>query len=411
MSSASSTKRMARQAKNSQERIAIIGGGIVGLSHAWAAAKRGCEVLLFERNQRAQGASIRNFGMVWPIGQPNGPNYRTALRSRKCWLDLIEQTGISACEVGSLHLAYREDELAVLKEFASLAPSLGYECRLLSPSEVYAISAGARREGLLAGLYSPTEIGVDPRQVMAVVPRWLAEKFDVKLHYGVAIDRVTHFSVVATDGTTWQVDRTIVATGSDFQTLFPEVFSQAGLGLCKLQMLRTIPQPRNWKMGPMLAGGLTLRHYEAFKICNTLAALRQRVAQETPELDQYGIHVMAAQNTLGEVILGDSHEYASEIGPFDKALIDDLILRELHKLIELPEWSLCDRWHGIYATLAETLQFIQQVDSNTTVAIATGGCGMTMSFGLAEQLWDQWNGVEASLTPALCPKSIAEIVW
>ncbi|MDZ4659421.1 MAG: TIGR03364 family FAD-dependent oxidoreductase [Bythopirellula sp.] len=410
MSSASHGNRPAQKTRNSRERVAIVGGGIVGLAHAWAAARRGCDVLLFERGHRAQGASIRNFGMVWPIGQPNGPYYRAAKRSRECWLDLIQHAGIGARECGSLHLAYRQDELAVLQEFAALAPALGYDCRLLSPHEVFEISPAARREGLLAGLCSPTEIGVDPREVIGVMPRWLAEEFDVKLHYGVAIERVTHFSVVASDGTTWHVDRTIVATGADFQTLFPEVFSQAGFGICKLQMFRTVPQPRNWKLGPMLAGGLTLRHYEAFKICHHLTALKQRIAQETPELDQYGIHVMASQNNLGEVVLGDSHEYDGDVSPFDKTIIEELMLRELRKLIDLPEWTIRERWHGIYATLPDCIQFVEELEQRITIVIATGGCGMTMSFGLAEQLWDQWNGPITSSPTVSIPEASSQTV-
>ena len=389
-------RRNRLRSQHSRERVAVIGAGIVGLAHAWAAAKRGHHVLLFDRDPQARSASIRNFGMVWPIGQPNGPDHRAALCSRALWLELLQQTGIWHHQCGSLHLAYEQDEEDVLEEFAKLAPGLGYECELLSPNEVLRRSPAARREKLLGGLWSGTELCVDPREVISRVPAWLAENYRVKLHFGTAIEHVSLPWVIASDGSRWQADRAIVATGADFQTLFPQLLSRAGFRKCKLQMLRTVPQPNGWRLGPMLASGLTLRHYASFRICRSLQALKNRIAATRPELDRYGIHVMAAQNGRGEVVLGDSHEYDGDVTPFDKPVIDDLILEQLRLRIDLPDWSIQQRWHGIYAQLPGTVQFVQEAEPDLHIVIASGGCGMTMSFGLAEQLWDAWQSGDAA---------------
>ena len=378
-------------ASESGQKVAIVGSGIVGLAHAWAAAKRGWQVTVFERDARPLGASIRNFGMVWPIGQINGPDHRTALASRKLWLEFLEDSKVWHRACGSLHVAYRQDELEVIEEFARLSPEVGFECRMLTPGEATSHSAGLQLDGLLGALWSPTEVSVDPRQVLLEMPRWLNERYGVEFRYGVPIQRVTKQSVVVADGKRYLADRVIVAAGSDFRILYPELYRNAGFKLCKLQMLRTTPQPKGWKLGPMIASGLTLRHYKSFGICSTLAKLKDRIASETPELDDLGIHVMAAQNELGELVLGDSHEYGDEVVPYDKVLIEELILRELRQILDVPNWTIGERWHGVYAKVPNCIEYVHSPEEEVYVVIPSGGCGMTMSFGLADSHWDAWS--------------------
>src|SRR6516164_8199423 len=146
--------------------VAIVGAGILGLAHAYHLARARRRVVVFERTAWAQGASIRNFGMLWPIGQPSGSLYRLARRSLEIWLDVLGASGLWHDRCGSLHVAYQDDEAQVLREFGA-ASREERGCDLLSPAEVLRRSAAVRPDGLRAGLWSPVEVCVDPREVIA----------------------------------------------------------------------------------------------------------------------------------------------------------------------------------------------------------------------------------------------------
>ncbi|HND54822.1 MAG TPA: TIGR03364 family FAD-dependent oxidoreductase [Pirellulaceae bacterium] len=371
--------------------VAVVGAGIVGLAHAWSAAKRGHAVRVFERTPTGRGASIRNFGMVWPIGQPAGECHQVALESRRLWLELGRDADIWVNPCGSVHLAHREDEWEVLREFARLGPESGYECSLLDRAAVLDVSPGANPHGLLGGLHSPAELCVNPRAAIRRMPSWLHAAYGVEFDFNTAVVSVGAGDVRAADGRTWRCDRAVVCGGADFETLFPDVFARSGLRRCKLQMMKTAAQRPGWRLGPHLASGLTLRHYSNFALCPGIDAVRRRIAAESPELDRYGIHVMASQNNEGEVVLGDSHEYDERIEPFDKAEIDELMLRELRKVLHLPDWTLSERWHGVYAKNPSGPVFAAEPVEGVSVRSGTGGAGMTMSFGLAEQDWETWR--------------------
>jgi FAD dependent oxidoreductase TIGR03364 len=364
---------------------AVVGGGILGLAHACELAKRGRRVSVFERGARATGASVRNFGMLWPIGQPPGTMYRLASRSLELWQEVLRASGIWHERTGSLHLAYQDDEAQVLREFAAEAKGTGVSCHFLAPSEVLERTQAVKPDGLRAGLWSPMETCVDPPEVIGELPRWLASEHGVRFHFGCAATAYEPGRLRA-GGQEWQVERLFVCSGDDFETLFPDALGANGLVRCKLQMMRSAPYGSRRKLGPMLAGGLTLRHYQAFHKCPSLPALIARVAAEMPEYDRYGIHVMAAQNRAGEIVIGDSHEYGPAVEPFDKTVIDELILVYLATFLDMPDLEIAARWHGTYAKHPSEPYLVIHPAPGATVITGVGGAGMTLSFGLAEQV-------------------------
>ena len=364
--------------------VAIVGAGIVGLAHAYVAARSGRRVAVFERNPSATGASVRNFGMIWPIGQPAGQLHEMALRSRDIWIELLEQAKSPFLQTGSLHVAYREDEAAVGQEFAEKALSLGYECAWLTAEEALERSHAIRRESLLGALWSPTELTVDPRQIIRSLPTFLAEQYGVQFSFNTAVRRV-ETSFLEAGNERWEADSIIVASGDDFQTLFPDYFRESGVTRCKLQMMRTAPQPQGWSLGPSLAFGLTFKHYPTFEVCTSLRALKDRIARETPEFEKWGIHVMVSQNSAGELTIGDSHEYGLTIDAFDKPAVNRMILEYAERYLRVPTLEIAEQWHGVYAKHPDHAYMTFRPAEGVVVVTVTSGIGMTMSFGIAEQ--------------------------
>jgi FAD dependent oxidoreductase TIGR03364 len=371
--------------------VAIVGAGILGLAHAYFAAKRGRSVVVFERTPRAQGASVRNFGMIWPIGQRAGTVHQTATRSRQIWNEILDAAGLPYRPTGSLHVVYHEDEADVAREFVERGPELGYTCRWLGPAEVLAKSAAVNPTGLLGGVWSPTELTVDPRQILAKLPAFLAEKFGVQFRFGTAV-RSIQLPRIEAGSEAWNATQAIVCGGDDFETLYPELFATSAIDRCKLQMMRTAPQKSGWQLGPSLAAGLTLCFYPAFEICTaTLPKYKNRVARELADYDRFAIHTLVSQTADGALTLGDSHEYGLAVDIFNKTEIDELVMKNVREFLVAPDLSIAQRWYGVYAKHPDKPWVAIEAAPGVRIVTAVGGSGMTLSFGLAEQMINEMN--------------------
>ncbi|ASU33020.1 TIGR03364 family FAD-dependent oxidoreductase [Mucilaginibacter xinganensis] len=369
---------------SSNKSAIIIGAGIVGLATARALALRGYKVTIFERNERAVGASIRNFGMVWPIGQATGPLFDRAMLSRSIWKEICNEASIWHNEVGSLHLAYHEDELQVITEYVEVNRQFR-DCGLLSPQQALEKSPAINPDGLKGALWSGEEMIVESRVAVGQVAKYLAEKYDVEFHWNTAITTIDHPKVTS-GNRVWEADEIFVCSGADFETLYPKLFLETQITKCKLQMMRLVTQPDEWRIGPSLCGGLSMIHYPGFQAAASLPALRKRYEEQYAEYLKWGIHVMVSQNGSGELTIGDSHEYGLVHDPFDKAFINDMITSYLQTFATFKDWKMLQSWHGIYPKMTNgATELVVDVAPGVTVINGVGGNGMTLSFGLCEE--------------------------
>lgn len=371
----------------SKQSVLIIGAGIVGQSIALAEASKRNKVTVIDRSSKTSGSSIRNFGLCWPIGQAAGFYLDIALGSKAIWESIAKYTGMYLEKKGSLHIAQNEIELGILEDFQKKYSDKGYQIKLLTTKEAKKISPGLKEDKVLGAMYSKTELVMDPRESMQLLPIYLKEKFKVKFLWETTALHIEDHSVYTSKGETIKADKIYICNGSDFETLFPEIFLQAGITKCKIQMMRSKKQPGNWRIGPTISTGLTFVENSAFSNCKGVPDLRKFLKKEMPDYLKKGIQVMVSQMPDGAINIGSSHEYGWSPDPFDKKEIYEMILKYLDNVFEAPVMDIAETWHSVYSksTRGENV-LVHPVNEYVTIVNAMGSSGITLAPGLAEKI-------------------------
>ncbi|QJY51016.1 TIGR03364 family FAD-dependent oxidoreductase [Pseudonocardia broussonetiae] len=363
----------------------VVGAGIVGLAHAVEAVARGLSVTVVERDERAVGASVRNFGHGCVTAQV-GEALAFGERARGTWLRLGREAGFAALETGTVVVARAAEELAALEE---LATERGADDVVLL--DAAGVGARVRVPGALGGAFLPRDLRVDPRAAAPAIAAWLAAQPGVAFRWATPVLGVAE-GVVRTGRGDLHADRVVVCTGHDLDRLLPEVAEDAGLQRCVLQMLQVrVPGVR---LDPALLTGSSMLRYPALSRTAGAQALRRRWESERPDLLGAVVNHMITQRPpgsdgAGDLVVGDTHAYARTHPPFSDESLDDLLLAETRSLLGVPASGVrvVHRWRGVYASAAG--EFLRApVAPGVTAVSVTSGIGMTTAFGLAPSVLD-----------------------
>lgn len=364
----------------------VVGAGIAGLSLTCLLEQAGFRVMVIEKDFRPTGASIRNFGMIWPIGQPGGMPYNIAKRSRELWITYARKAKISLQKIGSVHVAYHPWEWTVLQEIVDCFQQQGRRVHLLNAQQLLQRYPQLQPDGLMGGMWSEEECIVDPREAILQLIAYLEERPSVSFQWNQLVYAVDSGKVYTRQGML-TADLVFLATGADMRLLIsPLAYSRSTIP-CKLQMLRMQDKSHGQRLGVALCGGLSLVHYKSFQEAPSWQALHAYYLQEKPDYITHGIHVMVSPMPSGEYTVGDSHEYTDHPDPFEKTKIYSLILTELMSMIQADHWDVMETWHGVYLKMNDGSYYWQEeVLPGVYVYNGLGGAGMTLSFGLSERL-------------------------
>jgi FAD dependent oxidoreductase TIGR03364 len=358
--------------------VLVVGAGIVGLGHAMHAVDRGARVTVVERNPRALGASVRNFGHGCVTAQ-DGDALRFAIAARRHWLRAAREAGFWIREAGTVVVARAEDEYAVLEDFHG---ERGDDVVLLDADGVK--EKVPVDEGGAGGAWLPLDLRVDPREAVASIAAWLATR-GVTFHWSTSVHGIEG-EVVHTSRGDLQAANVIVAVGHDVDRLYPEISENYSVRRCSLHMLE-LDNPQGTFIDPAVLTGWSLLRYEGFAVSPVLKQLRARLEATEPAGLEAGLNLMFTQRPSGEIVFGDTHDYGEFVSPFRAEQRDELLLEQARGLFGIQTPRVRARWRGVYASAPDNF-LIDSPAPNLRVVSVTSGIGMTTGFGLAEQVID-----------------------
>jgi len=132
--------------------LALAGRNGTAYTLAQLAVSAGLSVLVLDLPAEAPQVTVS-----WVVKQKPAL-LEEALTARAFYLQLCDELDVPLLSKGALLLAFQEEEMTVLEEFAGKASLLGYILQLLTPQETLRAHAAVSPVGLEGALLSPTEI-------------------------------------------------------------------------------------------------------------------------------------------------------------------------------------------------------------------------------------------------------------
>ncbi|MFA9418922.1 MAG: FAD-dependent oxidoreductase [Gammaproteobacteria bacterium] len=150
-----------------QAKIVIIGGGVMGCSLAYHLCKEGeTDVVLLEKAELTSGSTWHAAGQI-THSVSHYSLAKMAAYGTELYPKLEDETGQSCTwhGSGSLRIAYSDDEVDWIKYTLSVGKGLGHHMEIIGPERIAELHPFYNLEGVKAALYTPHDGHVDPAGV------------------------------------------------------------------------------------------------------------------------------------------------------------------------------------------------------------------------------------------------------
>jgi glycine oxidase len=207
-----------------KNRVAVIGGGIIGLGVGWQLARRGHDVTIFERDDAGRGASWVAAGMLAPVsefGFENEDFLELGRRSMALFPEFLEQvskdagTPVALDTRGTLVVGFNHDDNERIRRVYNFREEAGLPVRWLTGTEARDIEPllSPRASG---AMWIPEDHQVDNRLLVGAL-KTAFENAGGTLHERTPVESLVceygRFRAVATPGGDYCADTAVLAAG------------------------------------------------------------------------------------------------------------------------------------------------------------------------------------------------------
>jgi glycine/D-amino acid oxidase-like deaminating enzyme len=235
------------------QRMTVVGGGLIGAAIAYGAARAGVDVRVLDQGDVAFRASRGNFGLVW-VQSKGGKLPRYARWSRdavKLWpalqQELLELTGVDVClrQPGGFWLGFSDADMRARFDLLDgLNRTVGeIPFQIMDPSELKRYLPGIG-PAVAGGSFCPLDGHANPLMLLQGLHAGLRHK-GAEVITGVNVAQIRYdaangqFDAVAGDGQSWKSERLVLAAGLGNAQLAPQVGLHAPVTSTRGQVLIT----------------------------------------------------------------------------------------------------------------------------------------------------------------------------
>lgn len=149
--------------------VAVIGGGVAGLSTALGAAELGCPVTVIERDRLASGSSSRSAG-IFNISSTEPLQVEVRVRTRERLEQFERENGLRLERIGYMRLARSDSHVEMFEDVIAMQRELGAApAEIVDTDRLRQLVPHLRTDDLLAAIYNPRDGRMDGRQLCAVL--------------------------------------------------------------------------------------------------------------------------------------------------------------------------------------------------------------------------------------------------